>query len=159
IVQQDSGAPSSNANVGRFNVNLDAVNEIQVQVNAMNAEFGSRSGGQILVTTKNGTNQFHGGLYEYFRNEALDSNTFFNNKNGVVKPRYRFQNPGGTIGGPVLLPFTNFNRSRSRMFFFYSEEHQVNRNSNTNQYTLPTAAEVAGDFSKTTDSRGTLIRI
>ena len=159
IIQQDSGAPSANANAGRFNVNLDAVNEIQVQVNAMNAEFGSRAGGQILVTTKNGTNAFHGTLYEYFRNEALDSNTFFNNKNGVRRPNYKFNNPGGTIGGPVLLPFTRFNRSRSSLFFFYSEDHVINHTANTNSYSLPTAAQLAGDFSQTTDTRGTLIKI
>ena len=159
IVQQDSGAPSANANTGRFNVNLDAVNEIQVQVNAMNAEFGSRAGGQILVTTKNGTNAFHGSLYEYFRNEDLDSNTFFNNKNGVRRPNYKFNNPGGTIGGPVLLPFTKFNRSRSSLFFFYSEDHLINHTANTNSYSLPTAAEIAGDFSKTTDTKGNLIKV
>src|SRR5512138_1965469 len=72
IISQDSGAPSSNANVGRFLVNPDSVNEVQVQVNSLDAEFGSRAGGQILVTTKSGTNQFHGTLSEYIRNEALN---------------------------------------------------------------------------------------
>src|SRR5262249_36226085 len=80
IISQDSGAPSSNANVGRFLVNPDSVDEVQVQVNSLNAEFGSRAGGQILVTTKRGTGQFHGTLSEHLRNEALNSNTFFNNK-------------------------------------------------------------------------------
>jgi hypothetical protein len=62
ISQQDSNAGSVTGSIGtgRFLVNLDSVSEIQVQVNAMNAEFGSRSGGQVNVTTKNGTNQFHG---------------------------------------------------------------------------------------------------
>src|SRR5215813_3298002 len=159
IISQDSGAPSSNANVGRFLVNPDSVNEVQVQVNSLDAEFGSRAGGQILVTTKRGTGQFHGTLDEYIRNEALNSNTFFNNKSGIPKPQYRFHNYGGTIGGPVLLPWTNFNNGRNKMFFFYSEEHQINHGSNTNSYTMPTAAEMAGDFSQTTDSRGTLIKI
>lgn len=99
IVQQDSGAPSSSANVGRININLDAVSEVQVQVNLMNAEYGSRAGGQILVSSKAGTSQFHGTLYEYFRNNDLDSNTFFNNKNLVARGSYKFNNPGGTIGG------------------------------------------------------------
>src|SRR5215510_14618884 len=65
IISQDSGAPSANANTGRFNVNPDSVNEVQVQVNSLNAEFGSRAGGQVLVTTKSGTNQFHGTLSEH----------------------------------------------------------------------------------------------
>jgi len=159
IIQQDSGAPSSNANVGRFNVDPDAVNEVQVQVNSLNAEFGSRAGGQVLVTTKSGANEFHGSLSEHLRNEALDSNSFFNNKNGIRRPQYRFHNFGGTIGGPVLLPFTSFNKGRNRLFFFYAEEHQINHGANTNSFTLPTAAEVAGDFSQTTDSKGNLIPI
>src|SRR5258708_661126 len=128
IIQQDSGAPSANANAGRFNVNLDAVSEIQVQVNTMNAEFGSRAGGQILVTTKNGTSQFHGSVFYFLRNEALNANTFFLNKQSQPKQRYRYQQPGFTVGGPVLLPWLSFNRSRSKMFFFYSEEHLANKN-------------------------------
>lgn len=159
IISQDSGAPSSSANVGRTNINLDTVSEIQVQVNTMNAEYGSRAGGQILVSSKAGTRQFHGTLYEYLRNDALDSNTFFNNKNRVVRAPYKFNNPGGTIGGPVLLPFTHFNRGRNRMYFFYSEDHVINRTSATNHYTMPTAAEVHGDFSQTVTSQGKLIPI
>jgi hypothetical protein len=159
IIQQDSGAPSASANVGRFNVDPDAINEVQVQVNSLNAEFGSRAGGQVLVTTKSGTNQFHGSLSEHLRNEALDSNSFFNNKNGIKKPQYRFHNFGGTIGGPVLLPFTSFNNGRNKLFFFYAEEHQINHGANTNSFTMPTAAEAAGDFSQTTDSKGVLIPI
>src|SRR5215510_10199062 len=159
IISQGSGAPSANANTGRFLVNPDSVDEVQVQVNSLNAEFGSRAGGQILVTTKRGTSQFHGTLSEHLRNEALNSNTFFNNKNGIAKPQYRFHNFGGTFGGPILLPWTDFNKGRERLFFFYAEEHQINHGANTNSFTMPTAAEVAGDFSQTTDSRGNVIRI
>ncbi len=159
IISQDSGAPSSNANTGRFLVSPDSVNEVQVQVNSLNAEFGSRAGGQILVTTKSGTNAFHGTLSEHLRNEVLNSNSFFNNKNGIAKPQYRFHNFGGTIGGPILLPWTDFNKGRNKLFFFYAEEHQVNHGANTNSFTMPTAAEVAGDFSQTTDSKGVLIKI
>ena len=159
ITQQDSGAPSASANAGRFNVNLDAVAEIQVQVNTMNAEFGSRAGGQITVTTKNGTNQFHGTAYIYFRNEAFNANSFFNNKTGVVRPRTRFQNPGFTVGGPVLLPKLPFNRDRTKMYFFYAEDQLYNKNSSVNSFTMPTALEKSGDFSKTVTSKGVLIPI
>src|SRR5262249_59493410 len=126
---------------------------------SVDAEVGSRAGGQILVTTKSGTSQFHGTLSEHIRNEALNSNTFFNNKNGIPKPQYRFHNYGGTIGGPVLLPWTDFNKARNKMFFFYSEEHQINHGSNTNSYTIPTAAGLAGGFLPTNDSRGPLSNI
>jgi hypothetical protein len=123
IVQQDSGAPSTGVtSSGRFPVNNDSVNEVQVQVNVMNAEFGSRAGGQVTVTTKNGTNQFHGTLYTFLRNEDFNANSWSNNRTGVAIAKSRLQNPGGTFSGPVLLPFVKFNRSRTKMYFFYAED-------------------------------------
>ena len=159
IIQQDSGAPSSTIGTGRVLVNIEAVNEVQVQANVMNAEFGSRSGGQVVTTTKNGTAQFHGSLYTYLRNEDFNANSFFNNKTGVVRARSRFQNPGGTIGGPVLLPFLHFNRNRNKMYFFYAEDEVYNHNANTQSYTMPTAREKTGDYSQTTTTKGALIKI
>ena len=160
VVQQDSGAPSSGVgNSGRFPVNNDSVNEVQVQTNVMNAEFGSRAGGQVTVTTKNGTNSFHGGLYTYIRNEDFNANTFFNNRSGTPISKSRYQNPGGTFSGPVLLPKLPFNRSRTKMYFFYAEDWLRNKNSQYNNYTMPTALEKAGNFSDTIQTNGTLIPI
>src|SRR5262249_45737774 len=159
IISNDTGTPSSNANLSRFLVHPDSVKAVQVQVNSLDADFGSRSGGHILVTPYSGTCHFHCTMSGHRGRAALNSNTFFNNKNGIPKPQYRFHNYGGTIGGPVLLPWTDFNKARNKMFFFYSEEHQINHGSNTNSYTMPTAAELAGDFSQTNDSKGPFIKI
>jgi len=160
IVQQDSGAPSTGVtSSGRFPVNNDSVNEVQVQVNVMNAEFGSRAGGQVTVTTKNGTNQFHGGLYTYLRNEDFNANSWSNNRSGVAIAKSRYQNPGGTFSGPVILPFLKFNRSRTKMYFFYAEDWIHNKNQATQSYTMPTDLEKAGNFSNTIQTNGTLIPI
>ena len=160
VVQQDSGAPSFGvATAGRYLVNNDAVNEVQVQANIMNAEFGSRAGGQVTVTTKNGTNQFHGTLYTYLRNEDFNANTFFNNKTGVLRPKSRYQNPGGTFSGPVLLPKLPFNRSRTKMYFFYAEDWLRNKNQVTDSFTMPTNLEKAGNFSDTYTTTGVLIPV
>lgn len=159
VTQQDSGAPSNNATGGRLLVNLDAVGEIQVQTNTMNAEFGSRAGGQITVTTKNGTNQYHGTAYLYLRNEDFNANSFFNNKTAVLRPRSRFQNPGFTVGGPVILPKLRFNRDRTKMYFFYAEDELYNKNSAVQSFTMPTAAEKSGDYSQTVNSKGALLPI
>jgi len=160
IVQQDSGSPSFGiVTSGRYLFNNDAVSQVQVQVNIMNAEFGSRAGGQVTVTTKNGTSQFHGSLYTYLRNEDFNANSFFNNKTGVAIPKTRFQNPGGTFSGPVILPWLPFNRSRNKMYFFYAEDELYNKTQSTNNFTMPTDLEKAGDFSQTTTTTKTLIPI
>lgn len=160
IVQQDSGAPSTGvASSGRFPVNNDSVNEVQVQVNVMNAEFGSRAGGQVTVTTKNGTNQFHGGLYTFLRNEDFNANSWSNNRAGLPRAKTRFQNPGGTFSGPVILPFLPFNKNRTKMYFFYAEDWLRNKNQQTQNFTMPTDLEKAGNFSQTVQTNGTLIPI
>jgi hypothetical protein len=83
---------------------VDAIGEIQVKVGNYSAEYGSRNGGLVNVTVKSGTSNFHGSLYNYWRHEQFNANEWFNNATRQAKPRYRFHNPGGTIGGPVLIP-------------------------------------------------------
>ena len=62
-----------------------------------------------------------------------------------MKPRYRYQNPGGTIGGPLLIPGVRFNKDRNRLFFFFSYDKLYNSTVANNTYTMPTALERAGD--------------
>ena len=139
---------------------VDAIGEMQVMVGNYSAEYGSRNGGVVNVTIKNGTNQFHGTVYNYMRNEEFNANEWFNDELAQAKPRYRYQNPGGTIGGPVLIPKTSFNRNRTRLFFFYSEDYLHNINTNAlSKYTMPTSRERTGDFSQTVTSTGALIPI
>src|SRR5262249_26313901 len=85
---------------------------------------------------------------------------FFNNQLNVAKPRYRYENPGGTIGGPVLIPGTRFNKSRTKLFFFFSLDKLWNtQNTALNKYTMPTALERQGDFSQSLNTNGSLITV
>jgi len=139
---------------------VDAVAEVKVLLTNYQAEYGRSSGGTINTIIKSGTRDFHGGAYYFLRNEALNANEFFRNRDGLPRPRYRFHYPGYFVGGPVLLPGTNFNKGRDKLFFFWSQEFLPRtRPTNLVQRTFPTAAERAGDFSQTFDQNGSLIPI
>ena len=103
---QDSG----NLNPGYLSPSMDTVGEVKLIVSNYTAEYGGRTGGQLTLITKGGTPTFHGTAYYYWRHEMFNANEWFNNKLSVVKPKYRYQNPGGTIGGPLIIPGTNFNK-------------------------------------------------
>ncbi len=166
IASQDSGAPGTG---GYQAPSVDAIGEVQVMVSNYTAEYGARNGGQMNVVIKNGSSQFHGTAYYYYRHEEFNANEWFNNKNTVTvngipgqataKPLYRWQNPGGTIGGPLYIP-GHFNRDRNKLFFFYSDDelHHIGTNG-PNRYTMPTALERRGDFSETRTTGGALIPI
>jgi hypothetical protein len=128
--------------------NVDMVQEVTVKTSNYAAEYGS-GGVQISATTKGGSKDFHGTLYYYFRPETLQANDRSNATLGRARPKTDFKYPGGNISGPVLLPFTKFNRNRDRLFFFTGFEVQrqmPDRGSRVG--TVPTAAERAGDFSQ-----------
>jgi hypothetical protein len=128
---------------------LDAVAEVKVLLSNYQAEYGRSSGGTINTITKSGTNDFHGGAYYFLRNEDLNANEFFNNKNGLPRPHYRFNNPGYFLGGPALLPFTNFNHDHDKLFFFWSQDFlPLTIPSSVQNQTFPTALERQGDFSQ-----------
>ncbi|MDE3168065.1 MAG: carboxypeptidase regulatory-like domain-containing protein [Acidobacteriota bacterium] len=152
---QDSG----NLNPGYISPSVDAIGEIKLLTSNYTAEYGGRTAGQLTLTTKNGTPQFHGTAYWYYRHESLNANSFFNNKTNVPRARYRYQNPGFTIGGPLIIPGTRFNKSRQKLFFFFSYDKLKNSTVVNNTYTMPTALERAGDFSKTVTTTGVMIPI
>ncbi len=111
-------SPGNDAAVGQSGssmglVSVDAVSEFKVQTQTQTAEFGGFSGAVINVTTRSGTNEFHGRAYEFLRNSDLDANNFFNNANGVPKTPARNNFFGGTLGGPIR---------KDRTFFFVSSE-------------------------------------
>ena len=81
--------------------NVDAIQEFNVITNNPSAEFGHFLGGVINVSTKSGTNQFHGNLFEFLRNDFFNANEWSNNFNGLPTPRQRWNEYGGTFGGPV----------------------------------------------------------
>jgi Carboxypeptidase regulatory-like domain len=128
---------------------IDAVSEVKVLLSNYQAEYGRSSGGTINTVIKSGTRDFHGGVYYYFRNEDMNANEWLNNRNGLARPRYRFNNPGYFIGGPILLPKVNFNRNRDKLFFFWSQDFlPLTIPSAAGTYTVPTQLERSGDFSK-----------
>jgi hypothetical protein len=152
---QDSG----NLNPGYISPSVDAIGEVMLLTSNYTAEYGGRTAGQLTLTTKNGMPQFHGTGYWYYRHESFNANTFFNNKTSVARPRYRYQNPGFTIGGPLIIPGTRFNKARQKLFFFFSFDKLYNNTVSLATYTMPSALERAGDFSKTVTTTGVQVPV
>lgn len=114
---------------------LDTVREFRVLTGAYSAEFGRQSGGQIIVTTKTGENQFHGALFEFHRNAPLDARNFF----APQKPPFRRNQFGGVLGGPIR---------RDKTFFFMGAEGQIRGQQEAGLATVPSSAMRQGDFSE-----------
>jgi len=128
--------------------NPDMVQEVKIQTSNYAAEHGT-SAVQISATTKGGSSSFHGSIYDYLRNHKFQANDRSNSINGIARPQSKYNYPGGNIGGPILLPWTNFNRTRDKLFFFvgYERYHQqVDEGSNL--FRVPTLKERTGDFSE-----------
>lgn len=132
-------------------VSQDSIAEVKVLLSNYAAEYGRSSGASINVVTKSGTRGFHG-LGSYFkRHEQFNANNYFNNQQNVAKSRYRYNTWNYNVGGPVLLP-GGFNRSRNKLFFFFSQEYWPLKGSSAlTQLTVPTALERTGDFSQSLD--------
>ncbi|MGH9723386.1 MAG: carboxypeptidase regulatory-like domain-containing protein [Bryobacteraceae bacterium] len=126
---------------------LDAVQEVQILTANYSAEYGRSAGGQIRIVTKTGTQQFHGAAFEYFRNEALDANSWTNNRNGVPIQPNKFNQFGWNFNGPVFVP-KMFNTDRTKAFFFVGQEWVKRRSVSTGYRTVPTSKMKAGDFSE-----------
>jgi hypothetical protein len=126
---------------------LDALEEFNVLRSNYSAEFGGGTGGVVNVVTKQGTQQFHGTVYEYFRNDKLDANDFFLNQQGQERNKLRFNNFGYTLGGPFWIPGL-YNRDKTKDFFFASYEGRRDVRGNTAQDNVPDAAERSGDLSE-----------
>jgi len=124
----------------------DTLQEVNVTTNSFAADRGSGQG-LISMTTKSGTNEFHGTLSYRLRNEALNANVLYNNMYGIARPKYRVNEAGGTIGGPVILPKI-FN-GRDKLFFFASFSRVTHSDPITYQGTVPTTLQRTGDFSQT----------
>jgi hypothetical protein len=129
-------------------LNMDAISEIKVLQNSYTAEYGPSAGGVINLVTKGGTQQFHGGVYYYNRNEAFNANNFFNNRANVARQRYRYNTTGVNAGGPIYWP-GHFNSSKQKLFFYFSLEYLPNQSPNSLAYfTVPTALERQGTFAR-----------
>ena len=144
---------SGNNGMNLLNLNTDAIAEFKVLTNSQQAEYGRTSGGSVNIVTKSGGQQFHGNGYLFHRHEDLNANSFTNNFNGLPRARYRFNTPGFTFGGPVILPKVHY--FRNKLFFFVAMDmtRQLVLGSEKD-ITVPTPLERTGDFSQTHLSNG-----
>jgi hypothetical protein len=120
---------------------IDSIQEFEVQTNTFAAEYGRNSGSVVNLVTKSGTNQLHGSVYEFFRNDALDARNYFNT-GPFAKSALRLNQFGGTLGGPII---------KNRTFFFADYEGFRRRAGITRITNVPTPDQRAGNF---TDQNG-----
>ncbi|HYZ85231.1 MAG TPA: TonB-dependent receptor [Bryobacteraceae bacterium] len=113
---------------------VESLEEFNVEISNYKAELGRSGGGYIQMTTKSGTNQFHGSLYEFLRNDKLDARNFF----AASKPVLRYNQYGGSLGGPIR---------KDKTFFFVNYEGLQIRRQQTIVASVPSVAETRGDFS------------
>ncbi len=116
---------------------IDAIQEFRVEGSNYSAEYGRSSGGVVNVAIKSGTNDLHGSLFEFFRNDALDASDFFANRSGLKKAPFRFNQFGGTLGGPII---------KNNLFVFGSYQGTITRQKRTVISTVPTAQMKQGVF-------------
>jgi Carboxypeptidase regulatory-like domain/TonB-dependent Receptor Plug Domain len=132
---------------------IDAIQEFTLERSNYDASFGRSGGGQIVVATKSGTNQFHGSAYEFNRNNFYNANTFDNRAaiaagetpSGFKVPIERYNDFGFTIGGPLFVPKL-YHPSKNKTFVFWSEEWRKASTPGSIQRAIPTAAELQGVF-------------
>ena len=123
---------------------IDETQEFKVQSNNLPAQYGRYSGGVINVTTKSGTNDLHGNLYDFVRNSAFDANEWFQKHNGLDRVPFRMNQFGVTVGGPIRIPWLYNGRNKSFFFFAFQGTRRLRGASFTT--TVPTAAQRTGDF-------------
>jgi len=150
------GGNIQNIRMGLAQIDVDpptsSIKEFKVLSNSYSAEYGGSAGGVVISTSKSGTNSFHGSVYEFFRNDALEAAGFFAPIQGTkkIKAPHRFNQYGGTLGGPII---------KNRTHFFVSYEGRKDSTSYTNTLNVPTDLQKQGDFSQTFNAAGQLVRI
>jgi outer membrane receptor protein involved in Fe transport len=143
----DGTFDEDNGNNGGIMVrpSVDSIEEFKILRNNYSAEFGEATGAIVNVVTKSGNKDFHGSLFEFLRNDALDANDFFLNAAGQSKGKLRYNDYGFTIGGPVWIPRL-YNTDHKKDFFFFSTEFSRQIRGNTITDTVPTLGQRAGIF-------------
>ncbi len=143
---------------------LDSTQEVQILTANYNAEYGRSAGGQVRIVTKSGSKDFHGAFYEYHRNSALNANSWGRNaatpanqpcdnplfaKANHCRPEpFRYNQFGYNLSGPVIIPGTNFNSGRNKLFWLWSQEWVKFRREQTTNIRVPTTRMRTGDFSE-----------
>jgi hypothetical protein len=129
-----------------YNPNPDTVAEFRILTSNYGAEYGRNGGGIISVVTKSGTNEYHGSLFEFVRNNAFNANSFFNNESGTPVQILKRNQFGATLGGPLTIP--KLFHGKDRVFFFVAYQGQrLVRTDANGKVTTYTPAELSGDFS------------
>jgi outer membrane receptor protein involved in Fe transport len=132
------GGTAQNVGMGTptlaFDPPVEAMQEFNVDISNYAAELGRTGGGVVQMTTKSGTNQFHGSAYEFFRNDVLNANTFF----ATRKPTLRYNLYGVSLGGPI---------KKDKTYFFFNYEGRNQILATTETLVVPTQAELHGNFS------------
>lgn len=136
---------------------LETVQEFKVLTNSFASEYGRSGGGVLTVATRSGTNDFHGALYEFFRNDKLNANTWANNRVGLPRNNFRRNEYGFAVGGPVLIP--KLYNGKNNTFFFFNWEQTPQRAPDNILVTVPTIEQRVGDFSQTRTAAGAPITI
>jgi hypothetical protein len=159
----------TNLNLGNntgalVSINPDALEEVKVLTSNYQAEYGRAGGGFIALTTRSGTNEFHGGARYFRRHDSLNADPYLNNARGgsdrgFPRPLYRYNYYGWDFGGPVVIP--HMLNGRNKLFFFISQEYyrQLVPQAASVNILVPTAAERGGDFSRSVDGSGRAITI
>lgn len=120
-----------------YEPSIDSVEEFAVQESNFSAEFGFTGSTVTNIVTRSGSNQYHGSVYEFFRNKDLDANSFFNNEGGIPLPSLRLNNFGATVGGPIR---------KNKTFFFGDYDGTRKQTLSTWNSGVPDAAEREGNF-------------
>ncbi|MCI0390813.1 MAG: TonB-dependent receptor [Acidobacteria bacterium] len=116
---------------------VDAIQEFKVESANYSAEYGRSAGGIISLAIKSGTNEFHGSAFEFLRNDKLDANNWFSNRANLDRPPLRYNQFGGTFGGPII---------KNHTFFFASYQGTRDKRARTGTTTVPTAEMIRGNF-------------
>jgi len=140
----DGGDNMDNGSNNTLNVypSLESISEFRVLTSNYGAQYGRNGSGTVEVETKSGTNQFHGNVFEFVRNDAFNARPYFQNS----VPPYKKNDFGYTIGGPVFIP-NLYNTDKKKTFFFWSQDWRRNRVPRDFNALVPSVAERAGDFS------------
>jgi hypothetical protein len=139
VDNKDNGGGGNNF----VNISPDSLQQFRNVASSYDASYGGTSGATVSVAIKSGGHDFHGNVYEYFRNDKIQAIQFRALGSGVpVKPPLKYNDFGWTLGGPIFIP-GHFNRNRDKLFFFAGQEFKRLRNSTPTNISVPTTAQLA----------------
>jgi hypothetical protein len=146
------GVPNNTTSRVAFIPSADAIQEFKIVGNAYDAQYGRQAGSTINLTIRNGTNDYHGGAYHFYRDSSMGANSFQSNLSGRPKDDWRYNLWGGQLGGPIRIP--RLYEGRNRTFFFFNYEGMIDLEPRFSIRSVPTAEQRMGDFSQTTAPSG-----